>query len=191
MRLPCLSLSATLLLSACIEGEMSVEVLGEDLIRSTGYIEMARSNYDMFGQDAAFCDEEGGELTVGAQVVRCDFAHEGTLNELRAQWLDDEGALDTIPEITALEGNRIRIAIPLGDMRADMLDDDMPPEALAMMQGMLAGLRYDYVVTGPSIESTTGTLSDDGTIARYEVTLDRLLDTANPMVPVFETIVGY
>ena len=64
------------------------------------------------------------------------------------------------------------------------------PQAMAMAQQMLAGLSVSFSVTGDSIESTTGTLSEDGTTATVTLTLDDLLAPETPLQD-FETIVTY
>ncbi|CUX80707.1 MAG: MMPL family [Roseibaca calidilacus] len=189
MRALFLTLPAALALTACIESDMDLTVLGEDEARVTGYIQMQRQMFEMAGQDPSFCDEEGGTFTLTDTHARCDIDKTGTFAEI----MDDGGAdapQDMQAELVHLDSNRVRALMPFAAMSGQMDDMASDPQAMAMAQQMMAGLSVSFSVTGANIESTTGTLSEDGKTATVTLTLDDLLAPETPLQD-FETIVTY
>lgn len=189
MRAMFLTLPAALALTACVEVDMNVEVLGEDEARVTGYMQMQRQMFEMSGQDTSFCDEDGGTFVLTDTHARCEIDKTGTFAEI----LDDGGAgspQDMQAQLVHLDSNRVRALMPLSAMSGQMDDMASDPQAMAMAQQMLAGLSVTFSVSGESIDSTTGTLSEDGTTASVTLVLDDLLTPEAPLQD-FETIVRY
>ncbi|MCC1481692.1 hypothetical protein [Roseibaca sp. Y0-43] len=185
-----LALPALLALTACIEVDMNVEVLGEDEARVTGYMQINRQMFEMSGQDASFCDEEdGGTLVMTDTHARCEIDQTGSFAEIMDDG-GDGGPEDIQAQLVHLGGNRVRALMPLSAMSGQMDEMAEDPQALAMAQQMLAGLSITFSVTGASVESTTGTLSDDGTTASVTLGVEDLLAPGTPLTD-FETIVTY
>lgn len=190
MRALFLTLPAALALTACVEGDMNVEILGEDEARVTGYMQIGRQMFEMAGQDQSFCDpEDGGTFTLTDTHARCEIDKTGSFAEIM-----DDGGADGPQEIQAqlvhLDSNRVRALLPLSAMSGQMDEMASDPQAMAMAQQMMAGLSVSFSVTGDSVESTTGTLSEDGTTATITLTLDDLLAPETPLQD-FDTIVTY
>lgn len=190
MRALFLTLPAALALTACIEADMNVEILGEDEARVTGYMQMQRQMYEMSGQDASFCDaEDGGTFVLTDSYARCQIDKTGTFAEIIA-----DGSADSPEEMQAqlvhLDSNRVRALLPLSVMSGQLDEMASDPQAMAMARQMLAGLSVSFSVSGDSIESTTGTISDDGRRATVTLGLDDLLAPGTPLQD-FETIVRY
>ena len=181
---------AILALTACVEVDMNVEILGEDEARVTGYMQLNRQMFEMSGQDASFCAEEDGGIFVLTDThARCTIDKTGTFAEIL-----DEGSASGTPEMQAqlvhLDTNRVRALLPLSAISGQMENVAADPQAMNMARQMLAGLSVSFSVSGASIESTTGTLSDDGTTATVTVGVDELLAPGSPLQD-FETIVTY
>lgn len=190
MRTLFLALPAALALTACVEIDMNVEVLGQDEARVTGYMQIQRQMFEMSGQDRSFCDEEdGGTFVLTDTHARCEVDKTGTFAEI----MDDGGAgspEDLQAQLVYLDSNRVRSMMPLSAMSGQLDEMANDPQALAMAQQMMAGLSISFSVSGASIESTTGTLSEDGTTASVTLGLDDLLAPGAPLTD-FETIVRY
>lgn len=181
---------AILALTACIEVDMNVTVLGEDEARVTGYMQMPRQAFEMSGQDTSFCDtDDGGTFVLTDTHARCEFDQTGTFAEI----LDDGsagGPDDMQPELTYLDENRVRALLPLSIMASQMDEMGQDPQALAMARQMLAGMSVSFAISGESIERTTGTISADGTTARITLGVEDLVARDGPLDD-FETIVRY
>lgn len=190
MRRTLLALTAALSLSACIEVDMTLEVLGQDQAKVTGYTQMNRQMFDMSGGDTSFCDtEDGGTLEMTETHARCNFEKIGTFAEVMPQTPGSED--EPQGELVYLDSNRVRALMPMGAMNAGVADMQEDPQMEAMMRQMLAGLSVTVRVKGAKIESSTGTISDDGTQASISIGLDDLFDKSRPAMADFETIVTY
>jgi len=190
MRPMLLVLPALFALTACVEVDMNVEILGADEARVTGYMQVDRQMFEMSGQDASFCDpEDGGTLVMTDTHARCEIDQTGNFTEI----MDDngEGGPDDIQaQLVHLDGNRVRALLPLSAMSGQMEDMGDDPQALAMARQMLAGLSITFSVTGQGIESTTGTLSEDGTTASVTLGIEELI-APGAVLTDFETIATY
>lgn len=193
MRTTLLALAAALSLSACIEVEMDVAIVGQDEARVTGYMQMSRAMFDMSQGDTSFCTaEEGGTLTVSAEFARCDFLRTGTFAEIMTPPGGAEQA-DAGPqaEIVWLDTNRVRVLFPLGDMGGGMEEMSGDPQMEAMFRQMMAGFAVRMRVSGAEIESSTGEISADGKSAVLALTLDDLFDKDSAKLVDFDTVVKY
>ena len=171
---------------------MTLEVLGEDEARVTGFMQMERQMYDMSGGDGSFCPaDDGGTLTLTDTHARCDFEKTGTFEEIMPADAAGETPTDLQGEITYLGDNRVRVMMPLGTMQDGMEDMGDDPQMLAMMRQMFVGMSITFSVQGREIESSTGEISDDGTRASYTLDVDDLITPTPAAMPDFETIVRY
>lgn len=190
MRALFILLPAALALTACVEVDMNVEVLGADEARVTGYMQMNRQMFEMSGQDASFCAEkDGGTFVLTETHARCNIDKTGPFSQLMQD--GSIGGADNIQvTLVHLDGNRVQTSMPFSAIagQAEAMSGD--PQSLAMAKQMLAGLSISFSVTGASIESTTGALSEDGTTATVTLTVDDLIAPQAPLQD-FTTIATY
>lgn len=192
MRAIFLTLPAALALAACVEVDMTVEVLGEDEARVTGYMQMQRQAFDMSDGDSSFCPEEdGGTLTLTDTHARCDFEKTGTFAEIMPSEPDGDSPAEIQGELTYLGEDRVRAFLPLSSMSEGMEDMGDDPQMLAMMRQMFAGMSVSFTVTGREIESSTGTISEDGTSASIRLGVEDLIAPADERPGDFETILRF
>lgn len=192
MRALLITLPVALALAACVEVDMTIEVLGEDEARVTGYMQMERQMFDMSGGDASFCtEEEGGTLTLTDTHARCDFDKTGTYAEIMPAEASGDSPADVQGELTYLGENRTRALLPLASMDEGMDEMGDDPQMLAMMRQMFAGMSVSFTVKGREIESSTGTISEDGTSATIRMGVDDLIAPAEDRIGDFETILRF
>ena len=196
MRTALIALPAALALSACIEADFTLDVLGEDEARITGFIAMQRQMFEMAGADDSFCpDDEGASMTMTDTHVRCEFDTTGTFEEVMMDGVgpgEEVGADEDTPgEIAYLGDGRVRVFLPLGMMGSEMDEMAEDPAMMEMMAQMMAGLSVSYTVRGREIESSTGEISEDGTSANISFGVDDLMGPAEERPVDFETIVRY
>ena len=192
MRRPLLALTAALTLTACIEVDMNIEVLGQDEARVSGHLQMDRQMFEMSGRDASFCtEEEGGTLVLTDLHARCEFSKQGTFAEILTPPDGAPSPDEPQGELTWLDTNRVRAFFPMGAFNEGTADMGEDPQMEAMMRQMLAGLSITLRVTGAEIESSTGTISDDGTQAVMTLGVEDVFDKARGPLPDFDTVVKY
>lgn len=192
MRTLIFSLPAVLALAACVEVDMTVEVLGEDEARVTGFMQMQRQMFDMTGGDASFCPEEdGGTLVLTDAHARCNIDKTGTYAEIMPEDSDGDSPTEMQGELTHLGGNRARAFLPLAGMTDEMDEMEEDPQMMAMMRQMMAGMSISFTIKGREIESSTGTISEDGTSASITLGVDDLIAPAADRVGDFETILRF
>lgn len=192
MRKILFTLPAALALSACIEVDLSLEILDEDTARMTGFMQMQRQFYDMSGGDDSFCSEEdGGTLTLTDTHARCDFDQTGTYDEIMRPDGVDAPADEMQGSITYLGDNRTQVLLPLSTIAQDLAGEEADPAMMAMMRQMLAGMSINLSVTGAHIESSSGVISDDGTRATITLDVDSYFAPAAEAPDDFDTIVGF
>jgi hypothetical protein len=171
---------------------MTIDVLGEDQARVSGFMQMSKQMFDMSGGDTSFCDaEEGGTLTITDTHARCDFSKEGTFAEILTEPDAEANPAEPQGELVYLDSNRVRAMFPMGALNegtADMAED---PQTEAMMRAMMAGLSITMRVRGAEIESTTGTLAEDGKSASITIGVEDIFDKARAPFADFETIVKF
>lgn len=187
-----LALPAALALAACVEVDMTIDVLGEDEARLTGYIQMQRQMYDMSGGDDSFCaEEDGGTLVLSETHARCEFERTGTFAELMRPEAAEDVPTEIQGELTYLDTDRVRALFPLSAMNEGMDEMVEDPQMMAMMRQMFAGMSISFTVQGREIESSTGTISDDGTRATILLGVDDLISPDADQLADFETIVRF
>lgn len=192
MRALMITLPAALALAACVEVDMTVEVLGEDEARVTGFMQMQRQMFDMSGGDASFCPEEdGGTLTLTDTHARCDFDKTGSYAEIMPSDSSADSPADMQGELTYLGENRTRAFLPLAAMNEGMEDMEDDPQMLAMMRQMFTGMSISFTMKGREIESSTGTISEDGSSATIRMGVDDLIAPAEDRIGDFETILRF
>lgn len=186
------ALPAALALAACVEVDMTVEVLGEDEARLTGFMQMQRQMYDMSGGDDSFCaEEDGGTLVLSDTHARCEFDKTGTFAEILNPDAADDAPTEIQGELTYLDSDRVRAMFPLSAMNDGMDEMTEDPQMMAMMRQMFDGMSISFTVQGREIESTTGTISDDGTRATIQLGVDDLISADGEQLDDFETIVRF
>ncbi len=192
MRALLFTLPAALALSACVEVDMTLEVLGDDQARVTGYMQMQRQMYDMSGGDDSFCDaDDGGTLVLTETHARCEFDKTGSFDEIMQPEGESDSPAEMQGELVSLGDGRVRALLPLSGMTDDMAEVEEDPQMMAMMRQMMAGMSISFTIKGREIESSTGTISADGTSANITLGIDDLFAPADERPGDFETIVRY
>ena len=192
MRAIVFALPAALALAACVEVDMTVEVLGEDEARVSGFMQMQRQMFEMSGSDASFCPEDdGGTLVLTDTHARCDFEKTGTFAEIMPADSDGDSPTELQGELTHLGADRVRAFLPISGMTDDLDEMEEDPQMIAMMRQMMAGMSISFTVKGREIESSTGTISEDGTSAFIRMGVDDLIAPAAERVGDFETILRF
>ncbi len=192
MRASLITFPAALALAACVEVDMAIEVLGEDEARVTGFMQMQRQMFEMSGGDESFCPEEdGGTLTLTDTHARCDFDKTGSYAEIVPSESSSDGPAEVEGELTYLGDNRTRVFLPLAAMNAGMDEMGDDPQMLEMMRQMLSGMSVSFTVKGREIESSTGTISEDGSAATIMLGIDDLIPPAADRIGDFETILRF
>lgn len=192
MRKAIIVLPAALALAACIEVDMTLDILGDDEARISGAMQMQRQIYEMSGADDSFCaPEDGGTLTLTETHARCEFDMVGSYAEVMMDEDRFGPGEDTPGEITSLGDGRVRVFLPLGMMGSEIDEMAEDPAMMAMMQQMMAGMSVNYTVRGREIESSTGTISEDRTSATISFGVDDIFAPADQRPVDFETILRY
>ena len=181
------ALLAATALAGCVDVDMTTTITGPDQAQVAGYMEVQRQTVEMMGGATSFCSaEEGGTLTMGDTVARCDVLMEGSFAEV-FEGSDNEPT----PSAEDLGDGTVRVTFPLGAMTADAAEMRNNPQSAAMVRPMLEGHTFTLRVAGAEIVSTNGTMADDGASASYVFRLVDVLDASVQMPEFFETIVRY
>lgn len=192
MRALFITLPAALALAACVEVDMTVDVLGEDEARLTGFMQMERQMFEMSGGDATFCNpDDGGTFVLTETHARCEFDQTGTFAEIMQSDSESDAPTDLQGELTYLGENRVRAFLPLSSMTNDMAEIEDDPQMLAMMRQMFAGMSITFTIQGREIESSTATISEDGTRATVIMGVEDLIAPTTQRMTDFETIVKF
>jgi hypothetical protein len=104
----------TLMLAACMDVSMSVDVTSQTEAEATMVTTMERDMYELMmaqatEQDEEFCAE--GELVETADAIECTIVQSGPFAELSA--LGEEGEE---PVIEAIGNGQVRVAFPTADL---------------------------------------------------------------------------
>jgi len=177
-------------LSACVDGDMDTTILGPDEARVSGYVQIQRQMFDMFGARMGdFCPaDEGGEPELTDTHARCTVTRTGSFDEI-FEAAGEAGAPS--PTATDLGDGSVRVVFPLGDMRdaiGEMADD---PNMIAMFRPMMEGHSIILRISGDEIVSSNGTVTTDGTSTMLEIALTDLIDNAGAIPETFEAVVRY
>ena len=166
--------------SACIDAEITVEILSETEAEMTAAASIQRALYDMTrGTESDFCAD--GTVQVGEQEVTCTVTKRGPIEDIALSENSGSNPFRLIP----LGDGRVRYEITLQDLRgaagqsADQMSD---PMAMNMMKAAMAGRSFVFVVKGAAIEDTNMTLAEDGKSAKFVLPLIDIVQGA-PGVP--------
>ncbi|QJR20403.1 hypothetical protein [Pelagibacterium halotolerans] len=159
-----------LLLTACMDVSMTVDVQSETEAEATMVTSMAADMVELMnaqaeGGDEEFCAE--GELIENADMIDCVVVQSGPFDELDFEAEDGQG-----PMIEAIGGGQVRVTFPTGDL-AESLDESMgeeqDPQMQAMITSMFEGHAITITVTGGTVVDTNMNISADGMTANYEI----------------------
>lgn len=174
------ALIACLMLAACIDMELTLDLSDGETVQTRVEMSLARQLYDMLehGPDG-FCP--GADSTLGVDQVHCVMTRTRGIDDLLAEGggLGMGGGLDAsrMARLEALPNGDLRITMDLGALQEQ---NAPPPEDIAamepMLRGALAGHSLIFRVIGARITDTTGTLSEDGTTAEYVIPMVSFLD---------------
>ncbi|OIP85303.1 MAG: hypothetical protein AUK37_04440 [Rhodobacterales bacterium CG2_30_65_12] len=182
-----LSLIFVLPLAACFDAEMTVAFPDEDNAVGTMVITATPEFYAMATSSGdPFCEGEDAALEDGSHS--CTEIVTGTIDEFLADPDMSEGLA-----IERRDGGLLYVAFDLSEVTQDVA----PPEeegtdAEQMRQMMMAsfiGHKIAINIAGAEIIETNGTVSDDGTTARFEIPLETLLDSDTELPDTFNALV--
>ena len=188
-----LALLLPLMLSACIDADVTVAFTSETEVTTTGEMQMARDLYDMLGKsvdeacpggkgaltDTTFSCTQTKTTTVEELLARAPHTNQGTPEDLAAAAI-----------ITRLENGNIQVALDFSEMMRGQQGAEELKGLAKMMKLAADGHNFTFHVTGPSIISTTGTLSDGGLTATKIIPISTFLDAKPDFGPAFVTEVG-
>lgn len=162
--------SLTLMLAACMDVAMTVDVTSQTEAEATMVTTMERDMYDLMmaqasEQDEEFCAE--GELVESADTIECTLVRSGPFADLN---FDGEEGED--PIIEDIGGGQVRVAFPTSDL-TESLSEEVDPAQDAQMQAMIASIFEGHTITmtvsGGTIADTNMELAADGRSATFEI----------------------
>ncbi len=159
-----------LLLTACMDVSMTVDVQSETEAEATMVTSMAADMVEMMNAqveagDDEFCAE--GELIENGDMIDCVVIESGPFDELDFDDEEGEG-----PVIEAIGGGQVRVTFPTGDLAASLdesMGEEQDPQMQAMITSMFEGRAITRSVTGGPIVDTNMEISADGMSASYEI----------------------
>lgn len=165
----------TLSLAACMDVDMTIDVLSTSDAEATMVTTVGPDIYAMIEAQAEEGDEEfcsEGELTETGTEVLCTVTQSGAFADL------DFGDEETGPTITEVGGGQVRVAFPTGDLSEQVASDAGvadDPQMLAMITSLFEGHSITMTVTGGRIVDTNMNLSPTGDSASFEIPFVDLL----------------
>lgn len=182
-----------LLMSACIDADVTIAFTSETEVTTTGEMQMARELFDLMGKSAeAACPGGTGALTETA--FSCKQTETMTVEELLAQApRTNQGTpedLTAAAAITRLDNGNIQVALDFSQLMKGQQGAEELKGMAKMMKAAVAGHSFTFHITGPQIISTTGTLSEDGLTATKIIPIAAFLDAKPDFGPAFVTEVG-
>lgn len=162
-------------LTGCIDVEMNVDVLGEDLGRVTTTISIDQSMYEMSRQGKGtegFCDDDSDVSIVGDKAICVDVI-EGDFATLMEAADSDQGPE---PTISVISPGMVRVTFPTGTLVNEIAGGKLDDEATKEMIGaMFAGHAITVSVSGHEIVETNMALADDKRSASIVIEFDDLI----------------
>lgn len=185
-----LTLMFPVLLSACVDADVTIAFVSETEVTTTGEMQMARELFDMLGKSAdAACPGGAGALTDTA--FTCTQTKTMTVEQLLAQApRANQGTpedLTAAANIKRLENGNIQVVLDFSELMQGQQGAEELKGMAKMMKAAVAGHDFTFHVTGPSIVSTTGTLSEDGLTATRIIPIATFLDAKPNFGPAFVT----
>lgn len=165
--------------TACIDAEITVEILSETEAEMTASASIQRALYDMTrGTESDFCAD--GTVQVGEQEVTCTVTKRGPIEEIVLAENSDSNPFRLIP----VGNGRVRYEVMLQALRGaggQSAGEMSDPMAMNMMKAAMAGRSFVFVVKGSAIEDTNMTLAEDGRSARFVLPLIDIVQGASDM----------
>lgn len=179
-----------LMLTACMDVSMTVDVTSQTEAEATMVTTMARDMYELMMAQAPEEQEEfcaGGELVETADAVECTMVESGSFDELDFDSEDGEE-----PVIESIGNGQVRVAFPTGEL-AESLSEEMDPEQDAQMRAMIASIFEGHTiamtVSGGQIVDTNMEIAADGNSASYEIPFTELFSTDLDLPPEIYAVV--
>ena len=188
-----LALLFPLLLSACIDANVTIAFTSETEVTTTGEMQMGRELFDLLGKSAeSACP--GGNGVLSDTVFSCTQTKTMTVEELLAETQRvNQGRPENLiaaAHITRLENGNIQVALDFSELMKGQQGAEKWKAMARMMKAAVAGHSLTFNISGPSIVSTTGSLSEDGLTATKIIPISTFLDTKPDFGPAFVTEVG-
>ena len=139
------------LLAGCFDVDADFQVTKSHTLEGAMAFSMTPQAYDMFGDDADFCDEP---FTFTGDAYRC-------ADPMSFDFSADHEPTEHGPFIIQrISDGNVSVAVTLQDMTGNELPDDLTPD---MVRSMFAGHAMIFRISGERIaEQQGGSVSDDG-----------------------------
>ena len=172
-----LAIVPVLLLAGCFDVDGDFQVTKNHTLEGSLTFSMTPQAYDLFGDDADFCEEP---FAFTGEVYRC-------VDPMSFDFSEDQEPGEHGPFlIQRIDETTVSVKINLRDMTGNDLPDDLTPD---MIQGMFAGHAMIIRVTGAQItEQQGGAIRDDETTVIWRIPMASLLlnDDIQPMSAIID-----
>lgn len=182
---PAILLAATLPLAACFDADITADFSDTDAVRIDAIMTMGADTYQMVsatGEDP--CEEGVGTINADGSFT-CAMKEQRPLDELLEAMNDpdDEIGFGDGVEVARLDNGNLRVVFDLSDITADMPSREERVQMAAMFGDAFAGHAITMSVVGEEIVETNGTVSEDGTTARFALQLADMFSPTPPAIP--------
>ncbi|MDD8022954.1 MAG: hypothetical protein PHX82_07600 [Paracoccaceae bacterium] len=186
------ALAATLLLSACIDADVTMDFSDGETMQGGVEMSLDRKLFDMMGKSpAAACP--GGEGVLTSSDFTCSTHDAVPIAKLLEEGAPKTGQNDFDPSSAAtferVDDNTIRVSFDFAEMaRKGRKSDQQDLGGMEdMIRAAMAGHSFGFHIKGYKILSTTGTLSEDSTEASLVIPVSAFLDENPDLGPPFVT----
>ena len=159
-----LSFVPFLLLAGCFDVDGDFQVTRDHSLDGSLAFSMTPQAYDLFGDDADFCDEP---FVFTGEAYRC--VDQMSFDFSQAQEPEEHGPF----LIQRIGETSVSVEINLRDMTGNDLPDDFTPD---MVRGMFAGHAMMIRLSGESVtQQQGGAISEDGATVVWRIPMASLL----------------
>jgi len=172
-----LAMVPVLLLAGCFDVDADFQVTKDHVLDGTLAFSMTPQAYDLFGDDADFCEDP---FAFTGEAYRC--VDQISFEFSQAQEPEDHGPflLQRIGETS------VSVEVNLRDMTGNDLPDDLTPD---MVRGIFAGHAMIIRVSGETVtEQQGGAISEDGSTVIWRIPIASIVinDEIQPMSAIID-----
>lgn len=176
-------------LAACFDADLRLTLHEDDTATISSVVKMGPEAYQMAASSGDDPCEDGVGTVLENGSYECRTEETDTLDNIIAQMTEkDEGAepgdmspTDSV-KVEKLADGLVRVSFDLSDLKQSAGNTGMEPQMLAMLQQAFIGHGISMTIEGSEVIETNGVPSDDGTSARIDIGMDKVL-MQDPSVP--------
>ena len=172
-----LAFAPVLLLAGCFDVDGDFQVTSDHTLEGSLAFSMTPQAYDLFGDDADFCDEA---FAFTGEVYRC-------VDPMSFDFSQDQEPSEHGPFMIQRVGETsVSVALYLREVTGNDLPDEFTPD---MVRGMFAGHAMMIRVSGEKVtEQQGGAISDDATTVIWRIPMASLFlnDDIQPMSAIID-----